>query len=70
MNIVDRFSLPVSKHRLEDILYPVLTGPQMKTYKKSVIRNKKNIGDEKNTIYNVILRFAHRMNFNTKALGL
>lgn len=70
MNIVDLFSLPVSKHRLEDILYPVLTGPLLKPYREASGRKKKDIDGEKAAVFNTLLKFARRMNFNTEALGL
>jgi hypothetical protein len=68
LNIVDYFSLPVSKHRLEDIFYPILTGPLHQLYLKA----KKTTNEEKMIIPTAtkellikLLNFAHRMNFNT-----
>jgi len=67
MDITDRYSLPVSKHRLEDILYPVLTGPVHDLYRETpipVVRGKKKTGVDKWVIVEKLLKFAERMNFN------
>ena len=68
LNIVDRFSLPVSKHRLEDIFFPVLIGPVQALHREVVsIEDEKNklIDRNKKDLLIKLLHFARRMNFNT-----
>jgi hypothetical protein len=67
MNIVDQYSLPVSKHRLEDMFYPVLIGPVKKLYTEFITLKRGTIpekGSEKQELLLKLLKFARRMNFS------
>ncbi len=68
LNTVDRFSLPVSKHRLEDIFHPVLEGPVAELYQEVASENgndMRNIEDNQRELLLKLLNFARRMNFST-----
>jgi alpha-amylase/alpha-mannosidase (GH57 family) len=62
LDIVDRFAVPVSKSKLEDIFYPVYEGTMKDCYS-----NCKNgtYGDEERELLALLVNFAERMNFNT-----
>ncbi len=73
LNIVDRFSLPVSKHRLEDIFYPILTGAVTDLYHEAVSNedDKNKIKDrDKRELLIKLLNFARRMNFSIEKFNL
>ncbi len=63
LDFVDRFSIPVSKSKLEDIFQPVYEGPLQNLYRKF---EKGVIKDtwEKELLVQLI-NFARRINFNT-----
>lgn len=66
LNIVDRFSIPVSKHKLEDMFHPVLITNGYELYNQL---NKKHLSNsqipETKDLLLKLLNFARRMNFNT-----
>ncbi len=68
LNIVDRFSIPIHKNRLEDRFYTVLTGNIQKTYEEMMSR--KDAEDIAGSVLVQILSFARRMNFNTEQFPL
>ncbi len=72
LNIVDRFSLPVSKHRLEDIFFPILTGKVRSLYYEviNMAEKKESIYNEKMELLIKLLSFARRMNFSTEDFPL
>ncbi|MDR0305243.1 MAG: DUF3536 domain-containing protein [Chitinispirillales bacterium] len=61
LNFVDKFSIPVSKSKLEDIFHPVYEGPL-----KNLYASQKS--EEKELLSNLI-SFARRMNFNTDSFN-
>ncbi len=73
MTIVDRFSLPVSKHRLEDMFFPILSGPVVRLYREITAEKKgkttKN-DDNRSLLMQKLLLFARRMNFNTDSFEM
>jgi hypothetical protein len=62
LNIVDKFTVPVPKHTLEDTFYPVLCGPVQKLY--DVLINRDGVTADQITFLSRLLSFARRMNFN------
>jgi len=73
LNIVDHFSLPVSKNHLEDQFYQILTGPVKNLYEETVLTRPDNVQEmdsDKREILIKFLNFAHRMNFNTDRFPL
>jgi len=71
LDIVDTYGLPVSKHRLEDIMYPLLTGKvrDLILEQKSRGKSGKKKKDDEIMIYiNTMLKFARRMNFNANEI--
>jgi alpha-amylase/alpha-mannosidase (GH57 family) len=76
LNIIDRFKLPVSKHKMEDIFAPVVAGP-IKSLRDEVARSgeakdvpagaERERGD-KRALLQSLVNFARRMNFNIDAL--
>jgi hypothetical protein len=62
LNIVDRFGVPVSKSKLEDIFYPVYDGALKEYYAKYTSGNCSN---EERELLGQLVSFARRMNFNT-----
>jgi len=73
LNIVDRFSLPVSKHKLEDMFHPVLTTRVQELYHQiqnnGTTNQNGSAGDNKEMLLK-LLNFARRMNFNTDTFKL
>jgi alpha-amylase/alpha-mannosidase (GH57 family) len=73
LNIVDRFKVPVSKHRLEDIFNSVLTGQVTELYKELITakNNKESVIDDgRKELFIKLISFARRMNFNTDTLQI
>lgn len=73
LNIVDRFSLPVSKNHLEDRFYEIFTGPVQKLYDETIRSRPQNIREIDSDKYELLIKFlnfAHRMNFNTDRFPL
>lgn len=68
LNVVDRFSIPVHKNRLEDRFYTVLTSSIQKTYNE-IMENSES-EDMARSVLVQILSFARRMNFNTEQFPL
>ena len=72
LNIVDRFNIPVLKHKMEDVFCPILNGPILDLYKevKRLAALESRSSSEQRTLeYKEILaaelvNFARRMNFN------
>jgi len=62
LNIVDKFAIPVSKHKLEDIFFPVYDGALKDYYAKYVGGGGT---DEDRELLVQLVSFARRMNFNT-----
>jgi hypothetical protein len=62
LNVVDRFAIPVSKHKLEDIFFPVYDGALRDYYGKYTSGNCSN---EDRELLGQLVSFARRMNFNT-----
>jgi hypothetical protein len=61
LNFVDKFSIPVSKSKLEDIFHPVYEGP-LKTLYGEYAADNKSVNKE---LLENLVGFARRMNFNT-----
>jgi len=61
LNFVDKFSIPVSKSKLEDIFHPVYDGPLKILYAEYTTGNKS--GNKE--LLEHLIGFARRMNFNT-----
>jgi len=61
LNFVDKFSIPVSKSKLEDIFHPVYDGP-LKTLYAEYAQGGKSKNKE---LLEHLVGFARRMNFNT-----
>lgn len=70
MDIVDLYHLPVAKHRLEDIFFPVLTNSVATLHQQVVNSTTKKKVDYDKELLVKILKFAHRMNFNTDQFPL
>jgi hypothetical protein len=68
LNMVDRFSLKVFKHNLEDRFYPVLYGPVRELYDEVTSGN--NVCAEKKAFLAGLLSFARRMNFSIEKFPL
>jgi len=62
LNIVDRFAVPVSKSKLEDIFYPVYDGALKEYY---AMYTSGGCNDEERELLTQLVSFARRMNFNT-----
>ena len=71
LNLVDRFSIPVSKHKLEDMLHPVLKTKDQQLYDKLMLlgAQKKDDGETRD-LFLTLVNFARRMNFNTDKFRL
>lgn len=67
LNVVDRFKVPVSKSRLEDLFHPVLKVEVARLYQECCSGN--DDGDKKALLI-ALLSFARRMNFNTELYKL
>lgn len=63
LDFVDRFSIPVSKSKLEDIFHPVYEGPLKSLYEKSTNGSELNRSEKELLIQ--LVHFARRINFNT-----
>ncbi len=63
LNIVDTFSLQISKHWLEDAFYGILTGPIRALYEK--YRDEKETSGDTKPLLLRLLVFARRLNFST-----
>ncbi len=71
LNLVDRFSIPVSKHKLEDMFHPVLKTKVQQLYDKlTVLDVQKNDVGETRDLFLKLVNFARRMNFNTDKFRL
>ncbi len=68
LNIVDRFSLPLAKHRLEDTFYGVLHGPIRALYDEYAASAGQP--SDKAAFLASLLGFARRMNFGTSEFSL
>ena len=77
LNIVDRFDIPVSKNKMEDVFAPIAAGP-VKALNDEIARLSAappgNQGQErelaeKRTLLMTLVNFSRRMNFNTDALS-
>jgi hypothetical protein len=66
LNIVDRFSIPVSKHKLEDMFHPLLNSKVHELY-TDLSSSVQTVRSEKRELLLKMLNFARRMNFNTDA---
>jgi hypothetical protein len=66
LNIVDRFSIPVSKHKLEDMFHPLLNSKVHELY-AGLSCDTHSARTEKRELLLKMLNFARRMNFNTDA---
>jgi len=62
LDIVDKFSVPVSKSKLEDFFHPVYEGALKEYYGRYVVGG---CSDEERDLLKVLVAFAQRMNFNT-----
>jgi len=62
MDLVDKFSIPVSKSRLEDFFYPVNEGVLSDLYGKY---KSGGCNDEERELLGEMVKLARRMNFNT-----
>lgn len=73
LNVVDRFSVPVTKSKLEDLFHPVLNIEVKKLHQQccpdSPIEMKK-VDREKKALLITLLNFARRMNFNTESFKM
>ncbi len=63
LNVVDRFSVPLGKNKLEDAFFSVLTTSVRGMYEE--YRQGINRSSERESVLRHLLGFAHRMNFNT-----
>jgi len=71
LNLVDRFSIPVSKHKLEDMFHPVLKTKVQQLYDKlTVLDVQKKDACETRDLFLKLVNFARRMNFNTDKFRL
>jgi hypothetical protein len=73
LDIVDRYTIPISKHTLEDSFSPIMAGPlrnlndeveRLKSTMNPSAHEQKILGEKKNLLSSLI-KFAARMNFNT-----
>lgn len=64
MNIVDRFGIPVSKNKLEDIFFDILNTHIRPLYIKAKERSAE-VGENQKENLIKLLSFARRMNFST-----
>lgn len=72
MNVVDRFSIPVSKNKLEDIFLPVLKGKVKLLYDRTMATPSEKVElliDKKDLLLR-LLSFARRMNFATDSFHI
>ena len=76
LNVIDRFKIPVSKHKMEDVFAPVVNGPvknlRDETARLSAVKDapadvQKELAGKRALLLSLI-NFAGRMNFNTDAL--
>jgi hypothetical protein len=65
LNIVDRFKIPMEKHKLEDLFHPIYNGAIKSLYEK--YKADPGIDYEQKSTLLHLLSFARRMNFNTDA---
>jgi hypothetical protein len=78
LTIVDRFKIPVSKHKMEDVFCPILSGPIKAMYDEvcrlSLLENRspeQNVSlANKQKLITSLVSFARRMNFNTEDFKL
>ena len=70
LNLVDRFSIPVYKHKLEDIFNPILNSSIHNLYLKVKENEGGAVRIEDRELLLKLLSFARRMNFNTDAFEL
>jgi len=70
LNLVDRFSIPVYKHKLEDLFSPILNNSIRDLYLKIKENGQDDAGGEDTTLLLKLLSFARRMNFNTDAFQI
>lgn len=64
LNIVDRFSIPIAKSKLEDSFFPILTTSVTELYNR-LLQNKSPKPSDKSLLLQM-LNFARRINFNTE----
>ncbi|MCX7727058.1 MAG: DUF3536 domain-containing protein, partial [Chitinispirillaceae bacterium] len=69
MNIVDRFSIPVSKNKLEDIFFDILI-TQIRPLYRDIKGKSTEVGGEQKENLIKLLSFARRMNFSTEEFEL
>jgi alpha-amylase/alpha-mannosidase (GH57 family) len=74
LNIVDRFNIPIPKHKIEDAFCPILTGPivelyhevkRLATLEDRPAPEQRSLTDKKNLLADLV-NFARRMNFNVE----
>jgi len=65
LNIVDRFKIPIEKHKFEDIFYPTFQGVVRDLYGRYIGDPHMDFEDKSVMLH--VLSFARRMNFNTDA---
>jgi hypothetical protein len=78
LTIVDRFAVPVSKHKMEDVFCPIVNGPIFALNEEVARLSAGGEGsaesrptlDGKRALLLALIDFAHRMNFNTDALNV
>lgn len=73
LNIVDRFKIPVSKHRFEDIFHPVLFDKVASLHAEITKNNADEDNFQKKNSRELLIQlisFARRMNFNTDAFQI
>jgi len=73
LNIVDRFTIPVSKNKMEDAFAPIAAGP-VKGLNDEIITLSSVPGGagglaDKQALLTALVGFARRMNFNTDAFS-
>jgi hypothetical protein len=72
LNIVDRFGIPVLKHKMEDVFCPILNGPILDLYnevKRLAAHESRSVSEQralndKKILAAELVNFARRMNFN------
>ncbi|MGA2506533.1 MAG: DUF3536 domain-containing protein [Chitinispirillaceae bacterium] len=72
LNIIDRFKVPVSKNKMEDAFAPIITGP-VQALRDEIVRTIAAPGGavgRERVLLLTLVKFAHRMNFNTDALSV
>jgi hypothetical protein len=75
LTIVDRFAMPVSKHKMEDVFCPIVNGPvralrdevERLTFAGERSAEARYTLDAKRALLLTLINFARRMNFNTDA---